>query len=171
MSRISFSDDEDYPGQFGLFQANCHRSLHGKAGQAALRELESALLAMPVKELHASVFVEESGAVCALGALAVHRKVQSGMSRVEALAVCADMDPDLSQEHGEELGFPKLAAWKVVWENDEAHSFDYETCEGPLPADRSWHYSGYSLRVNVSAEQRWHRVLAWVQKHLRKEWD
>lgn len=43
--RISYSDEEDSPGQFALFQANCRRSLQGKKGQAALRELEAALLA------------------------------------------------------------------------------------------------------------------------------
>lgn len=42
--RISYSDEEDHPGQFELWQANVTRSLKGKNGQRALRELESALL-------------------------------------------------------------------------------------------------------------------------------
>jgi len=42
--RIGYSEDEDYPGQFELWQANCQRSLKGKKGQAALRELEACSL-------------------------------------------------------------------------------------------------------------------------------
>lgn len=45
MSRISYSEDEDYPGEFELWQANCRRSLQSKAGQAELRALRDALLA------------------------------------------------------------------------------------------------------------------------------
>ena len=45
--RVNYSEDEDYGGQFNLWQANCRRSRRGKKGQAALRELEAALLGMP----------------------------------------------------------------------------------------------------------------------------
>jgi hypothetical protein len=47
MMRISYSEEEDFPGQFGLWQGNCQRALSGKKGQESLRELEAALLAMP----------------------------------------------------------------------------------------------------------------------------
>ena len=51
MSRVSYSNEEYFPGQFDLWQANCRRSIAGKKGQAALRELEQALLALPEKRL------------------------------------------------------------------------------------------------------------------------
>lgn len=41
--RISYSDEEDYSGQFDLWQANCRRSLKGKRGQEELRALRKAL--------------------------------------------------------------------------------------------------------------------------------
>ena len=47
MARIAYSDDEDFPGQFGMWQANCDRSFSGRAGRSVLRELEAALLALP----------------------------------------------------------------------------------------------------------------------------
>ena len=47
--RVSYSEEENYPGQFDLWQANCKRSRQGKKGQVALRELKAALLAMPDK--------------------------------------------------------------------------------------------------------------------------
>lgn len=43
--RIDYTEDEDFNGQFELWQANCRRSLRGKAVQAALKRLEAALLA------------------------------------------------------------------------------------------------------------------------------
>ncbi len=73
MSRISYSDEEDVPGQFALFQANCRRSLQGKAGQIALRELEAALLALPDKRLIAEKLIDADGEVCAIGALAKYK--------------------------------------------------------------------------------------------------
>jgi hypothetical protein len=61
--RISFSDEEEIPSQFALWQANCRRSLKGKRGQAALRELEAALLALPSKRLIAEEFSNADGDV------------------------------------------------------------------------------------------------------------
>src|SRR6185369_15483645 len=71
--RISYSDEEEVPGQFALWQANCRRSLQGKAGQAALRELEVALLALPDKRLIAHKMIDAEGDVCAIGALAKYK--------------------------------------------------------------------------------------------------
>ena len=38
--RLNYSDEEDRPGQFALWNANCRRSIRGKAGQRELRELK-----------------------------------------------------------------------------------------------------------------------------------
>ena len=48
-------------------------ALKGKRGQAALKDLISALDAMTVKELHPGVFAIEPGHYCALGILGTHR--------------------------------------------------------------------------------------------------
>jgi hypothetical protein len=66
--RISYSEDEDYPGQFELWQDNCERSLRGLAGQKSLRELEAALLALPSKRLIAHE-LDNGEDCCAIGAL------------------------------------------------------------------------------------------------------
>lgn len=50
MSRVGWSEDEDYPGQFALWRANLERSLAGRKGQAALRDLEAAMVVRPEGE-------------------------------------------------------------------------------------------------------------------------
>src|SRR5262245_24820936 len=76
MSRSCYSDDygDEFPGQLELYRANVRRSIRSKAGQARLRELREALLALTVKELEAEIFAEgtnEQPRVCALGAWAL----------------------------------------------------------------------------------------------------
>jgi hypothetical protein len=106
--RISYSDEEDYPGQFGLWQANCERSLRGKEGQKELLELREALLSLPEKRLIYGELEDEDGSVCAIAAYGKRKGLD--LSRF-------DVDSD-SDEVGIAGGMPKLVAWKVVEVND-----------------------------------------------------
>jgi len=156
MSRIGYiySEDEDYPGQFGLWQANCSRSLKGKAGQAALRELEKALLALPKKRLIAGELENAQGEVCAVGALKKYR----GTTETQA-------SPTYDMEGvGRELGMPRLVAWKVVAVNDIEIDGSYVDAEGPTRY-------GSALRqfIPVTPEERYGQMLAWVQSQIAKE--
>lgn len=112
MSRISYCDEEDFAGQFELWQANCRRSLQGKRGQEELRLLRDSLLALPKKRLiHGALIDEENGEVCAIGAYARHKGLD-----------LKKYDPeDETDAVGIEAGMPKLAAWKVVEMNDEQY--------------------------------------------------
>lgn len=106
--RISYSDDEQWPGQFNLWQANCQRSLKGRAGQAELRALEAALLALPEKRLIHGALTDDDGGVCAIAAYAKYKGVD-----------IAKHDPEYdSDEVGIAGGMPPLVAWKVVELND-----------------------------------------------------
>lgn len=116
MSRINYSDNEEYPGQFELWQANCQRSLRGARGQRELRELEAALLALPEKRLiHGAA--EENGEVCAIACYGQRKGVD--LSKFHAYSE--------SDRIGVAGGMPRLVAWKVVEMNDE--EFDRETPE------------------------------------------
>jgi hypothetical protein len=106
--RISYSEDEDYPGQFELWQANCRRSLRGKQGQQELRVLREALLAMPEKRLILGL-VNEDGEVCAIGAYGRHKGID---------LTTFDPEDNNHDEVGIEGGMPPLVAWKVVEMND-----------------------------------------------------
>jgi hypothetical protein len=109
VSRISYSEEEDWPGQFDLWQANCRRSLHGKQGQVELRELKAAIVALPDKRLIHGLLVDEDGEVCAIGAYAKYK----------GLDLYAFDPEDCTDEVGIHAGMTKLVAWKVVEMNDE----------------------------------------------------
>lgn len=135
--RISYSDEEDFPGQFFLWQANCERSLGGRLGQAALRELEAALVALPTKRLIANDLQTPEGDVCAIGALARHKGITpSPEGNVRGF------DPEYEMEEiGVECGMPRMVAWKAVEKNDIE--------------------LGY-----VTPEERYTRMLDWVRSEL-----
>jgi len=140
--RIGYSDDEDWPGQFALFQANCRRSLRGQTGQCALRQLEAALLALPKPRLIAHELQDVAGDVCAIGAL------------VRYQGITPKADPEFEMEHiGVECGMPLLVAWKVVEQND----IEFDT---RYVADPVFH------RVLYTPEERYDAMLAWVRQQL-----
>jgi hypothetical protein len=139
--RISYSDEEDYPGQHGLWQANCLRSIKGQKGQASLRELEQALLALPSRRLIANELEDAEGEVCAIGALAKYRNHTP------------KADPEWEMEEvGVELGMPEMVAWRVVALNDIDIDLYYDRKQ-----DRY---------IPSTPEERYERVLAQVQKWL-----
>lgn len=115
--RINYSEEEDFLGQFDLWQANCERSMRGKKGQQELRELRDALLALPDKRLICGALVDEDGEVCAIAAYG--RRKGLDLSKFGAYSG--------SDEVGIEGGMPKLVAWKVVEMNDV--EFDHLTPE------------------------------------------
>lgn len=162
--RLNYTDDEDFPGQFGLWQGNCDRSLASKTGQAALRRLEAALLSMPDKRLIRQELQDGRGNVCALGALArTEGKLPDFYSEDN------DTDPD---EFGRTvLKFPRLVAWKVVEQNDVINEDQYGYAEGPnLPPRYAWqrYEAGNWMRREITPEERYRNVLGWVQSEIKR---
>lgn len=153
MSRISYSDDEDWTGQFALFQANCRRSIRGKAGQAALRDLEAALLALPNKRLIADALEDEHGDVCAIAAYGKYKGVDLSKHYPE-------YDSD---DVGIEGGMPKLVAWKVVCLNDIELTTVWEAALGPAQRGHGVYHGGIPLIRDMTPEERYDKVLAWVR--------
>lgn len=154
--RISYSDEEDVPGQFALWQANCTRSLKGKKGQAALRELEAALLALPDKRLIAEKLIDSDGEVCALGALAKYKGHALVAAKPEDEDEYDEIDLDGEmEEFGVELGVPRLVAWKIVERNDVVIDGHYDYSTGPR-----------GVWVPATPEERYEKILAWVQRQL-----
>lgn len=108
MARINYTDEEDFPGQSGLWLGNCERSLRGRQGQKELRELHAALLALPDKRLIHKRLEDEEGGVCAIGAYAKHKGVDLSKYDVDCY----------TDEVGVAGGMPRLVAWRVVEMND-----------------------------------------------------
>lgn len=135
MSRFDDYCDEEFPNQHALWERAQKLALSGKRGRQVLRELEEALLAMPEKRL-ISGYLCRGGAVCALGALAVKRKVDLGLARPDALGrVEADMAGRMASEgldledetaHNtidyarHELGMRPALASAIAFQNDES---------------------------------------------------
>jgi len=150
MSRF-FDDcyDEDFPNQAALYEANTERALKGKRGQAFLREMEAALLALPRKRLIEGNICM-GGEVCAIGALALKRLVDGGKSLEAALAWLEERAPHNSDAHETadfaERHFKVLErfSFKMAYVNDE---------------------HGYT---NDTPEQRYDTVLGWVRENIDK---
>ena len=140
--RVYCSYDEDFGGQHKLWQANCRRSINGRKGQRALREMEQALLSMPVKHIYRDVLVDSTGEVCAIGAMMVQQHIDVGMSREQAIAACCDLDPSNTEEIGVAIGIPRMVAWSIAVENDD-----------------EWHIR--------PPKRRYEHLLSWVQERIQ----
>jgi hypothetical protein len=155
--RLNYSDEEKWTGQFALFDANCRRSIRGKAGQQALRELETALLALPEKRLIKDALEDESGGVCAIACYGKYKGVD--LSKFE--------NDYASDEVGIAAGMPRLVAWKVVALNDIELDTVWELAHGPLDRYDATYQGGIPLIRDMTSEERYEKVLAWVQQQLR----
>ena len=154
--RLNYSEDEDRPGQFELWQANCRRSLRGRAGQRELRELEIALLALPEKRLIHNALVDGAGGVCAIGCYAKHKGVD-----------LSKFDPeDESDEVGIAAGMPRLVAWKVVELNDIMLDTVWGVADGPIQQGHRGYKGGIPYIREMTPEERYENVLAWVRENI-----
>jgi hypothetical protein len=109
MSRSGYVDDYDgEAGRQNLWWGNVARSIRGKRGQSFLHEMVVALDAMPVKELISDELVR-GGEVCAIGAVAVARKLD-----------VSKLDPEDADAVGETFGIAAPMAREIVYENDDS---------------------------------------------------
>ena len=155
--RISYSDEEDRPGQFALWDANCRRSIKGQAGQRELRELEAALLALPEKRLIHGLLTDDEGGVCAIACYARHKGVD-----------LSKFDPEYeSDEVGIAAGMPRLVAWKVVALNDLELDTVWEVAYGPERRGWGLYKGGIPYVRKMTPEERYEKVLAWVRAQFR----
>ena len=163
MSRSSYSDDygDDYPGQLELYRANVARSIRGKKGQARLRELHAALLAMPVKELHADTFVSPAGQACALGvwALAQHGGDIKAAQLVREDADDEDIEAALPS-------WPRLVVKDLIYRNDDVADGRHTTVDVEGPRPHEWSSNGPYAYVEMTPHLRYVEVLRWVEGHL-----
>ncbi len=127
MSRSGYSDDygDDDPLAMGRYRRAVHLAMTGKRGQAFLKDLLTALDAMPEKRLIQDE-LEARGEVCAIGALGRARGVD--MSK---------LDPECPEQIAPVFNIAESMAREVVWENDEVGSYK-ETPEQRFVRMREW---------------------------------
>lgn len=142
MSRFADFDGETYP--YGLWLGMVKRATYGKPGQAMLRKLEAALLALPDKRLVAEEFAEH-GEVCAVGALYLSEEIARGRDRTTVLEemerTSGRGDPFDTIWAAESIGMTQTLAWDVGAANDSEFK-------------------------NLTPEQRYDAMLAWVRDRL-----
>lgn len=137
MSRSGYESDGE---NHSLWRASVERAIRGKRGQAFLRELVAALDAMPVKRLIMGEVVRDSEHMCALGSVAVLRKMD-----------IEDLDIFDGEDVGKAFNIAQSMAREIVYENDKGGgSYDYEKHE--------W--------IGETSEVRWQRMRAWAVSNI-----
>jgi len=120
MGRSGYAEADDCEN-VGLWRAAVARAINGKRGQAFLREMADALDAMPVKELVADEVVRDDGHVCAIGAVAVARKLS-----------VVGLDVYDQDEVARTFGIARALAAEIAFENDD----DFSRHRSETPAQR-----------------------------------
>ena len=105
MSRSGYSDDCE---NVQLWRGNVERAIKGKKGQEFFKELLAALDAIPTKRLIPHELVSDDGECCALGAVALARKID-----------VATVDESEPEEVAAALGIRSMLAQEVAYMNDE----------------------------------------------------
>ncbi len=157
MSRFSDdSGDEEFNNEWAMFWANVERSFNGRKGTALLRRFVEVLEAMPARRLiHGAV--HRGVDVCAVGALVAAEKCKregiDWAAAVEALPAFDSENDDYSAAHdtadlAKSFGMPRLAAYRIEYENDEPET-------------------GYEP-TSVTPEDRWERMHSWAIRELAK---
>ena len=128
MSRSEYSNDCDI-WDLIRWRGAVTSALRGKRGQAFLREMETALLELPKKELVEGDFANQNG-VCALGSVALRRKVKSGVTHEEAMKQIVKEWPQESEECGDiassRLGIARAMAKEIMFLNDDDFFYSRE---------------------------------------------
>lgn len=124
MSRSGYSDEYECEN-LQLYRQAVANATFGARGQRFMRKLLAALDAMPEKRLIVDAIKDESGGVCALGAL-------------DPTAPVYDAE-DLARH----FGIARALAAEIVYENDEHDAWCYrhepqETAEARWTRMRAW---------------------------------
>jgi hypothetical protein len=146
MSRHGYVNDYDDDNWSTIrWRGAVESAIRGKRGQALLKELETSLLALPEKKLCKNDFAsEKKGQVCALGAVALKRRVDKGMSLKDAIREIEEKYPQGEEPDviSAEMNIADALLREITYVNDDG---------------------GYN---NERATKRYERVLSWVQKQI-----
>src|SRR3990167_1879644 len=145
MSRSGYSEDCE---QWALirWRGAVESAIRGKRGQAFLKELEAALVALPEKKLCAGLFADpEKGEVCAIGSVALKRRMDTGMEKMSAIKDIYDKYPEDTQadQCENEFNIAGALAKEIAFMNDD------EFC------------------YRESSENRYENVLKWVRENIK----
>lgn len=147
MSRSGYCEDYEEPALTLYWQA-VENAIKGKRGQALLKELEAALVALPEKRLATDDMARwdelhpADSEVCALGAVALKRGLDKGKDRLTVIKEIMEKFPEGLEacELTDEFNIAECLAKEITYVNDEMSS------GGP--------------------ERRYEHVLKWVREQI-----
>jgi hypothetical protein len=125
MSRSGYSEDYDDNWSLICWRGAVASAIRGRRGQAFLREMLTALDALPEPKLIRGELVEAEGAVCAIGSVGKARGID--MSKI---------DPEDHDSVAGTFGIPGALAREIMWVNDD--DFWRETPEARFEKMRKW---------------------------------
>lgn len=187
MSRFSSDyDDEYFPNQAALWQANARRALKGKKGRKALAELRDALRALPEKRLIA-------GALCTVGGLErpdIAEKLAEEERRHEENPQWGNWYRDEATSKVKEEGEGVCAIGAYLWHREVKAGTDPEEAFAKLPTlldidggdyetARAGHEAGLTFTLawqlawrndeeydGLSPEERYESFMRWLDEEL-----
>lgn len=157
MSRSGYSDDCDGWALI-RWRGAVNSAIRGKRGQEALREIATALDALPEKELAANSLVTADGEFCTLGALGRMRGIDM-----------SNIDPEDREAIARTFGIAEAMAAEIMFLNDDTTAdWEYvqvEVC-GPL---RPHHprFRWERAPIKNAAALRWQYMRNWVSEQLK----
>lgn len=160
MSRSGYSDDYDN-WDLIRWRGAVASAIRGKRGQAMLRELLTALDALPEKRLAAGALQTADGEFCTLGALGRYRGIDM-----------SNIDPEDRDAVAEAFGVADALTAEIMFENDEmVPTGKHVTITLCGPVRPGWPDYGQHRRTiyvenAITPEARWERMRGWVASHI-----
>lgn len=139
MGRHGYSDDLD-SGALNIWRGAVTAAIRGKRGQAFLREMLTALDAMPVHALIAHELKDAGGGVCAIGTVGASRGIDM-----------AALDPCEYDDIAKTFGISQALVREIEYENDDFWAY------GPNPDNLS------------KDELRWAAIRRWCVANIKQE--
>lgn len=125
MSRAGYYDDDSDQWATICWRGAVASAIRGKRGQAFLREMLTAMDALPEKKL-VSHELEMDGQVCAIGSVGMARGIDM-----------SQLDPENYSKVADTFGISEALAREIVYENDEGGWRD-DTPEKRFERMRAW---------------------------------
>lgn len=156
--RFAGDGDENFPGEWFLWESAQRRCFAGQPGQQRLRELRDALLALPEKRLITTRLANEQGEFCAIGALARHQAIQAGDDPAEVLERLASY-------------VKAESAWDDPWETEDRTISVAQACgmKRTMAAAVAYENDLDWGREVKTPEQRYQAMLRWVESCIIKD--
>jgi hypothetical protein len=176
-----YDDDPAAIMAMGRFIRNARTTVQGKRGQKALRELESMLLAMPVKRLISGWLATPDGEVCTVGLYCAGKRAEKeGVDLRAAVGEMANGGPTNWERY--ELVSPGVfkvhfggaeRGWDTIIDDDG---------EGDLPTLDAGESAGLTRTLayvlgdlndescgSCTPEERYEKVLRWVRSKIKAD--